>query len=83
MREGDKGAKYFYYILFSHFGFNWEKWLHELLGRKAMWLFFSCNYINIPCGFFGDSLVLLHSLLHPSYSFMFGASFLFIHVLLV
>jgi hypothetical protein len=22
MREGDKGAKYFYYILFTHFGFN-------------------------------------------------------------
>jgi hypothetical protein len=52
MREGDKGAKYFYYILFTHIGFNWEKWLHELLGRKAMWFLFSCNYINIPCGLF-------------------------------
>jgi hypothetical protein len=40
-REGDKEAKSFYYILFTHIGFNWEKWLHELLGRKTMWFLFS------------------------------------------
>jgi hypothetical protein len=36
MREGDKGAKSFIIILFTHLGFSWEKWLHELLG-EAMW----------------------------------------------
>jgi hypothetical protein len=29
-----KGAKSFYYIVFTHLGFIWEKWLHELLGGR-------------------------------------------------
>jgi hypothetical protein len=32
-REGDKGAKSFYYILFTHLGISGEKWLRELLGE--------------------------------------------------
>jgi hypothetical protein len=44
-REGDKGAKSFYYILFTHLGNSWENWLHELPG-EAMWCFIACNYIN-------------------------------------
>jgi hypothetical protein len=42
-REGNKRKKSFYYILFTHLGFNGEKWLHELLGREAMWFLISCN----------------------------------------
>jgi hypothetical protein len=69
MREGAKGAKYFYYILFTHLGFNGEKWLHELLGGKDMWFLISCNYINISYGFFGGSI------------FIFGSSFIVSHSL--
>jgi hypothetical protein len=29
-----------------------KKGLHELLGREAMWLLSSCNYLNIPWGLF-------------------------------
>jgi hypothetical protein len=37
--RGDKGAKFFYYILFTHLGFSWEKWLHELLGEGQVVLY--------------------------------------------
>jgi len=33
-RGGDKGVKSFYYILFTHLGFRWKEWLHELLGGR-------------------------------------------------
>jgi hypothetical protein len=36
-REGARGAKSFYYILFTHLVFNGEKRLHELPEGKAMW----------------------------------------------
>jgi hypothetical protein len=29
-----------------------KRGLHELLGREAMWLLSSCNYLNIPWGLF-------------------------------
>jgi hypothetical protein len=29
-----------------------KRGLHELLGREAMWLLSSCNYLNIPHGLF-------------------------------
>jgi hypothetical protein len=59
-REGAKGDKYFYYILFTHLGFSWEKWLHELLG-EATWCIIACNYINHVFGHLGvHSMFLNH-----------------------
>jgi hypothetical protein len=67
-REGAKGAKYFYYILFTHLGFNREKWSHELLGGHVTWLFISCNYISTSYGLFRVSLFILGSSFIVSHS---------------
>jgi hypothetical protein len=82
MREGAKGAKSFYYILFTHIGFNWEKWLHEILARKAMWFLISCNYINNSLGCLGVHLFLFILLLHSFLEIVIHSLFL-IRVLLV
>jgi hypothetical protein len=67
MREGHKGAKYFYYVLFTHNCFNWEKWLHELLGEGHVVLDFQVNistHLWVVLGFTHCSLfTLFHSLL--------------------
>jgi hypothetical protein len=71
MREGDKGAKSFYYILFTHLGFIWEKWLHELLGGKShVVLDFPCKYINPSFGLFGGCSSFGSSFIHSSSSFL-------------
>jgi hypothetical protein len=73
MGEGDKGIKYFYYILFTHLGFSWEKWLHELLGEGHVVLY--CMQLYKPLfwvvwGFITHFIVpksLLHIPLHSLY----------------
>jgi hypothetical protein len=45
MREGDKGANPFYYILFTYLRTSWENKLSELL-EEAKWYIIACNYIN-------------------------------------
>jgi hypothetical protein len=66
MREGAKGPKPNYYILFAHFGISWEKWLCELL-REVMWCIIACKYINHDFGCWG---FLTHSSFVP-HSFLF------------
>jgi hypothetical protein len=45
-REGGKGAKPIYSILFTHLGISWEKWLHELLG-EATWCIVGMHILTI------------------------------------
>jgi hypothetical protein len=49
-----------------------KRGLHELLGREAMWLLSSCNYLNIPWGLFWDRSSLgsssSHCFIHSSSS---------------
>jgi hypothetical protein len=75
MKEGAKGAKSLYYILFTHLGIlERKKWLHELLRGKAMWFLISCDYINTPCGLFGGS----HSFTLSFWSFIHYSSFILV-----
>jgi hypothetical protein len=85
--RGLKGLSIFIIFYLPIIDFMEKSGYMSFLG-EAMWFLISCNYINIPCGFFGGVLLLLlHSLsrcsgftcsysftlLHPSHSFIFGS----------
>jgi hypothetical protein len=59
-REGAKGAKAFYYILFTHLGISWENGYVSFLGRPHGALL---HVLFKPCFWLlgGSSIIVTHS----------------------